>query len=100
MFISFTDFDMGQTDSSYFSITVIDPMGQPEETIRFDRKTNDVEEEWIQAGFLKNRLEIEFWLYNFFKALLSYLDQRQFLNFRRQMDIQLSRYFMNVEIFE
>ena len=51
MFISITDFDTDETDDSYFLITVIDSLGQPEETKRFDN-TNYAVEKWIQDGCL------------------------------------------------
>ena len=49
MFISITDFEMEETDNSHVLITLIDSMGQPEETKRFD-KTNYDSEKWIQDG--------------------------------------------------
>ena len=49
MFISITDFEMEETDNSHILITLIDSMGQPEETKRFD-KTNYDSEKWIQDG--------------------------------------------------
>ena len=54
LFISVIDFDMKETDdSSHILITVIDEMGRPEETKRFDRKTSDDFGKWIQVGYLK-----------------------------------------------
>ena len=50
MFISIVDFDVDKTDDSYILITVIDSMGQPEETKRFDNKTHYYIEDWIQVG--------------------------------------------------
>ena len=45
---------MAETDdSSHILITVIDEMGRPEETKRFDRKTSDDFGKWIQVGYLK-----------------------------------------------
>ena len=52
MFISITDFDMEETDDSYILIRVINSMGKPEETKRFDKKTNN-DWKWIQVGYLK-----------------------------------------------
>ena len=43
---------MEETDDSHILITIIDSMGQPEETIRLD-KTIDVGK-WIQVGYLNN----------------------------------------------
>ena len=51
LFISITDFDTDETDDSYFLITVIDSLGQPEETKRFDNTNYDLEK-WIQDGYL------------------------------------------------
>ena len=51
MFISITDFDSGEINDSHILITLIDSMGRPEETKRFD-KTNYDFERWIQDGFL------------------------------------------------
>ena len=50
MFILVTDFDMEQSDS-HILITEIDEMGKPEKTKRFDKKTNDYYENWIQDGY-------------------------------------------------
>ena len=51
MIISITDFDIQKTDdSAYILITVIDSMGRPEETKRFD-KTNNDPGKWIQDGY-------------------------------------------------
>ena len=55
MFISITDFDKEETDDSHILITVIDAIGQPEETKRFDKKTNNDYGYWIQVGHLKIR---------------------------------------------
>ena len=50
MIISITDFDIQKTDdSAYILITVIDSMGRPEETKRFD-KTNYQHGKWFQVG--------------------------------------------------
>ena len=51
MFISITDFDTEETDDSHILVTLIDSMGQPEATKRFDRTNYDVEK-WIQDGYL------------------------------------------------
>ena len=52
MFISIAHFDMKETDDSYILITLIDAIGKPEETKRFDKKTNYDYGKWIQVGFL------------------------------------------------
>ena len=49
MFISIVDFDVDKTDDSYILITVIDSMGKPEETRRFDNKTHYDIGKWIQV---------------------------------------------------
>ena len=50
MFISIIDFDMKETDdSAQILITVIDSMGKPEETKRFDKKTNYEYGKWVQV---------------------------------------------------
>ena len=54
MFISITDFDMEKTADYHILITVINEMGQPEATKRFDRKTTFEYGEWIQVGFVKS----------------------------------------------
>ena len=51
MVISLTDFDADETDDPYILITLIDSMGQPEETKRLDKTNYDVEK-WIQDGYL------------------------------------------------
>ena len=51
LFISIRDFDTEETDDSQILITIIDSMGQPEETKIFD-ETNYDDEKWIQDGFL------------------------------------------------
>ena len=51
MFISITDFDTAKTGDSHLLITLIDAMGQPKETTRFDI-TNYNFERWIQDGYL------------------------------------------------
>ena len=51
MFISITDFDIEKTDDSHILITLIDSMGQPEKTKRFDKINNDFGK-WIQDGLL------------------------------------------------
>ena len=53
MFISIADFDMKETDDSYILITLIDARGKPEETKRFDKKTNYDYGKWVQVGYLK-----------------------------------------------
>ena len=50
MFISITDFEMKETDNPHILVTLIDSMGQPEETKRFD-KTNYDSGKWIQDGY-------------------------------------------------
>ena len=55
MFISITDFNKRETDDSHILITVIDAMGQPEETKRFDKKTINEDGKWIQVRYLKIR---------------------------------------------
>ena len=47
MFISITDFEMEETHNSHILITLIDSMGQPEETKRFDKYDSG---KWIQDG--------------------------------------------------
>ena len=51
MIISITDLDTEETSDSHILVTLIDSMGQPEETKRFDRTNYDVEK-WIQDGYL------------------------------------------------
>ena len=53
MFISITDFQKDADNFSHILITVIDAMGQPEQTKRFDKNTNFHFGEWIQDGCLK-----------------------------------------------
>ena len=50
MFILIIDFEMEETDNSHILITLIDSMGQPEETKRFDKINNDPGK-WIQDGY-------------------------------------------------
>ena len=56
MFISITDFDMEEADDSHILITLIDAMAQPEETKRFDKRTNYDYGKWIQVGHKKMEL--------------------------------------------
>ena len=51
MFFSITDFDTEETEDSHILITLFDPMGQLEETKRFDKTNYDVGN-WIQVGYL------------------------------------------------
>ena len=55
MFISINDLNIEPTDeSTHFSITPIDIMHQPEETMRFDKNTIIENEKWIQIRFRYN----------------------------------------------
>ena len=56
MFILIKDFDIEQTDDSHILITLINAMGQPEETKRFD-KSNYNYGKWNQVGYLAPRGE-------------------------------------------
>ena len=56
MFIQIIDFDTEETDDSHFLITLIDSMGQPEETIRLDKTNYDIGN-WIQDGYLNTEGE-------------------------------------------
>ena len=52
MFISITDLLIEPTDdSTYFAITPIDTMFQPEETMRFDKNSLIEYGKWIQDWF-------------------------------------------------
>ena len=52
MFVLITDLNIDPTDdSTYFAITPIDTMFQPEETMRFDKNTPIEYGRWIQARF-------------------------------------------------
>ena len=44
---------MEETDDSHILITVINAMGELEETKRFDKETNNDYGEWIQVRYLK-----------------------------------------------
>ena len=55
MFIFIKDFVTEEIDNfSNILITVIDSMGKPEQTKRFDRKTNYDNKGWIQERYFKN----------------------------------------------
>ena len=55
MFISINDLNIEPTDeSTHFSITPIDIMHQPEETMRFDKNTIIENGKWIQIRFRYN----------------------------------------------
>ena len=57
MFISINDLNIEPTDeSTHFSITPIDIMHQPEETMRFDKNTIIENRKWIQIRFRKNTI--------------------------------------------
>ena len=56
MFIQIIDFDTEEMDDSHILITLIDSMGQPEETKRLDKTNYDVGE-WIQDGHLNTEGE-------------------------------------------
>ena len=49
MFISIKDFNTGKDSDSTFSIIMIDPMQQPEETLKYDKNTNLNYQKWIQV---------------------------------------------------
>ena len=55
MFISITEFDIGEADDSHILITLIDAMSQFEETKRFNNKAIFDDEKWIQVGYLTPR---------------------------------------------
>ena len=59
MFISITNFEMEETDNSHILITLIDSMGQPEDTKRFDKTNYDIEK-WIQDRFFPGGAVIAF----------------------------------------
>ena len=57
MFISIKDLKIEPIDEfTYFSITPIDIMHQPEETIRFDKNSIIENGKWIQIRFSKNTM--------------------------------------------
>ena len=56
MFISITDLDIEETDDSHILITLIDATGKPEDTKRFNRKTN-YDGKWIQVWYFKYQIE-------------------------------------------
>ena len=50
MFISILDLNIEETDdSTYFSVTSMDAMNNPEESLRFDHNKNYEYGKWIQA---------------------------------------------------
>lgn len=52
MFVLITDLNIHPTDdSTYFAITPIDNMFQPEKTMRFDKNILIEYERWIQVRF-------------------------------------------------
>ena len=56
MFVSIIELSIEQTDySTYFSITPIDTMNRPEETMRFDKHTIFEYGKWIQARFFDKK---------------------------------------------
>ena len=70
MFISITDLLIEPTDdSTYFAITPIDTMFQPEETIRFDKDSFIEYGEWIQARFF----DLNFIIYSIIYIVVSSL---------------------------
>ena len=55
MFIFIKDFVTEEIDDfTNILITMIDSMGNLEQSKRFDRKTNYDSREWIQDGYFKN----------------------------------------------
>ena len=55
MFIIIKDFVIDELDDfTNILITLIDSMGNLEQSKRFDRKTNYDKREWIQDGYFKN----------------------------------------------
>ena len=52
MFISITNFDIAEKDDAHILITMIDAMGEPENTKRID-KTNYNDGQMIQVGYSK-----------------------------------------------
>ena len=89
MFISITDLNIPDNDNStYFSVSIIDAMQEPGETLKFDKNNIDDFGRWIQARDHRTRkrlitselsLEISIFLIH------SYHDQQQFLNFQPQI---------------
>ena len=51
MFISISEFQKQTDNLSHILVTVIDAMGRPEVTKRFDEKTDLDYGEWIQVGY-------------------------------------------------
>ena len=60
LFISITHFDTEETDDSHILVTLLDSIGQPEETKRFDHTNYDVEK-WIQDGYLTTKIRVTLW---------------------------------------
>ena len=61
MFISITDLLIEPTDdSTYFAITPIDDMFQPEKTMRFDKNTPIEYGRWIQLRFTDKKFNYRF----------------------------------------
>ena len=57
MFVSIIELNIEPTDdSTYFSITPIDTMNRPEETMKFDKNTIFENGKWIQARFFDEQL--------------------------------------------
>ena len=52
IFIRIKDLNIDENDGdNYFSITLIDEMAKPEETIRFYKSTHYANRNWIQDGY-------------------------------------------------
>ena len=50
MFISILDLNVEKTDDlTYFSVTLMDAMGNPEETLRFDHNSTHEYGKWTQV---------------------------------------------------
>ena len=49
MFVSISALNTEKDSDSTFSIIMIDPMQQPEETLKFDKNTNLNDQKWIQV---------------------------------------------------
>ena len=80
MFISVLDLNIEETDdSTYFSVTSMDAMENPEESLRFDHNSNYEYGKWIQVGDAKPGDKIpEVWFCSSYEDISKICDFRIF----------------------
>ena len=102
MFLSIIDLNTENDGNSTFLILIIDPMQQPEKTLKYDKNTKFDMQKWIQVSNscradINRRQAVVFFRRSHHWILLSYLGLKLFLSIHQQMEIKHSKSIMNVE---